>query len=33
MIGNDLIAAIPWIIFTVLLAVVCARLCGLRRFF
>ena len=32
MIGNDLIAEIPWIIFGVLLAVTCVRLCWVRRF-
>jgi hypothetical protein len=32
MIGNDLIAEIPWIIFGVLLAAVCVRLCRFRPF-
>lgn len=32
MIGNDLVVEIPWIVFGVLLAAVCVRLCRLRRF-
>jgi len=32
MIGNNLMVEIPWIVFAVLLAAVCVRLCRYRRF-
>jgi hypothetical protein len=32
MIGSDLIVEIPWIVFGVLLAAMCVRLCRFRRF-
>jgi len=31
MTGNDVIAAVPWIYFGVMVAAVCIRLLGLRR--